>query len=83
MWSVLQSTPSRNLNYHRTPKAQTNKGYEIHFFRKHITNLRVDLHILLGGEHVLLSLLNAIVEHILKDVDRLFAQKSINDVRMS
>ena len=40
-------------------------------------NLRVDLHILLGSEHVLLALLKAIVEHVLKDVDRL--RTSINE----
>ena len=58
--------------------ADKQKGYKIQYLiRTHIiTNLRVDLHILLGGKHVLLSLLNAIVEHILKDVDRLmFAHK--------
>ena len=42
-------------------------------------NLRVDLHILLGGEHVLLALLKAIVEHVLKDVDRLLVCTSINE----
>ena len=53
------------------PETEHKSRAQNSFSPMHVINSRVDLHILLGGEHVLLALLKTIVEHILKDVDRL------------